>query len=162
MDQFLGKQVECKVSGLKGIATSRTHQFSGNIQYGVQPRSEDGRSFPDALIIDKQNLMLVDGAPSPGLDVTPEWDCSVAVGDEVVDALSGFTGTAVSKHVYLNGCIFFSVVPKHRPGSFVNAAPDGSWLDGKRLKVVKAARVEPPKQKPTGGPSIRIPRAIAR
>ena len=43
----LGSEVIDVVSGVKGLATSMTELISGNVQYAVQPKSEDGKTMPD-------------------------------------------------------------------------------------------------------------------
>lgn len=83
----------------------------------------------------------------------------VKLGDEVRDKVSGFTGIAVSKHTYLNGCDRFSVQPKLKKGE--DKLPDTASFDAPQLEVLKTAAVDPPTPitRRTGGPEKYMPRA---
>jgi hypothetical protein len=57
----LGSRLKDKVSGMKGIATSRLEYLNGCIQYGIQPPySEREKKKPDAHWIDEEQLEYVD------------------------------------------------------------------------------------------------------
>lgn len=79
----------------------------------------------------------------------------VKLGDEVVDTVSGFSGIAVSKTDYLNGCSRISVQPAvGKDGKL----PDYATFDAPQLKVTKAAKV-PIGSRLTGGPDRFMPTA---
>lgn len=79
----------------------------------------------------------------------------INLGDEVVDTVSGFSGVAVARHDYLNGCSRFSVQPKiGKDGKL----PDTASFDEPQLKVTKPAKV-PPGSRLTGGPEKFMPTA---
>lgn len=156
----LGSTVECVVSGIKGIAVSVTEVLNGNLRYVVQPRSDDPTKHPEAWEVDQQSLMVVDEGHSGLATKAPSFD--IQVGDEVNDMPSGFAGTAISKTTHMNGCVYFSVVPKHREQAVLQDAPPASYLAAERLertgpglnKTVTSA----PVKTSTGGPSTRAPR----
>jgi hypothetical protein len=52
----LGREVKCKVTGFKGIATSRTEYLNGCFRIGVQPRVEKDGKHPDAMYVDEPQL----------------------------------------------------------------------------------------------------------
>ena len=64
---------------------------------------------------------------------------SVDLGDEVQDSVSGFRGISVSKHIYLQGCIRFSVQPKiNKEGKL----PDHQTFDEPQLKIITKNKVK--------------------
>lgn len=66
-NQFvLGQKLRHRVSGLEGIAVSRTEYLSGCVRYGVQPRvtSSSPEKLPDASWFDVEELEFVDGGVS--------------------------------------------------------------------------------------------------
>jgi len=63
----------------------------------------------------------------------------IELGTEVIDEVSGFTGIAVARHTYLNGCARISIQPKaKKDGSFIEALcfdePQVKTLSKKKLK----------------------------
>lgn len=59
---------------------------------------------------------------------------AVQLGDKVIDQISGFTGTVISKVEYLNGCVQFCVLPKcDKDGKYV----EGIYFDSQRLQVIE-------------------------
>ncbi len=73
----------------------------------------------------------------------------VKLGDKVKDVVSGFTGIAVSQHIYLQGCHRFSVQP---PLKKDGTLPDAGSFDEPQLKVIKAGVVRKGVEKNPGGP----------
>lgn len=52
----LGREVKCKVTGFKGVATARIEYLNGCFRIGVQaPVDKDGK-FPDTIFIDEPQL----------------------------------------------------------------------------------------------------------
>ncbi len=41
----------------------------------------------------------------------------IKLGQKVKDVVTGFTGIAVAKCIYLNGCVQFQIVPRFNPES---------------------------------------------
>lgn len=81
----------------------------------------------------------------------------INLGDEVKDKVTGFTGIAIAKHIYLNGCARYSVQQRLKKGDA--KLPDAVTFDEPQLQVVKAAKVEPPTRARqwTGGPERYMP-----
>ena len=71
------------------------------------------------------------------------------VGKQVIDIVSGFTGVAVSKIEYMNGCIQFNIQPKCKDD---NTMVKAEWFDAEQVKLVSNKRIVKKKKKPTGGP----------
>jgi hypothetical protein len=71
----------------------------------------------------------------------------IDLGSEVKDSVSGFTGIAVSKHSYLNGCTRITVQPKvDKDGKL----PDPQTFDEPQLKVISDKKIKG--KNDTGGP----------
>lgn len=62
----LGDRVEDRVSGLKGIITTRTEHLNGCRQYGVNPGVDKDGKMMEGWNIDEQQLKLID----KGLNIT--------------------------------------------------------------------------------------------
>ena len=67
-------------------------------------------------------------------------------GDKVEDKITGFTGTAVCRTVYLNGCIRIGVLPKVLDSG---KQPETEWIDERQLQVITNGKEK--KRKETGG-----------
>lgn len=74
------------------------------------------------------------------------------VGDLVKDQVSGIEGVLTGRAIWLNGCVQFLLRPKAGKGD--NKFPDGIWMDGHQLKVLKAQVVPFKGPKTTGGLEI--------
>ena len=183
MDIPLGSQVVDAVTGFTGIVTQRCKQFSGNIQYAVQPRCKEDGTLPEALYLDYHQLVITGPGESHRV-VQPDDDCMIQVGDEVRDKVTDFAGIAIAEHTFMNGCIFFSVAPKVRREALLNDVPAGNMLDSKRLVLadpklrMQRLKAKSPDQqtgwggepeatpepetpkKPTGGPSSVVKRPV--
>jgi len=72
----------------------------------------------------------------------------VKLGDKLIDKVTGFTGVAVAKHTYLNGCNRFSLQP---PIDKDSKLPDTQTFDEPQLEVVKKSVAKKDKGD-TGGP----------
>lgn len=63
----------------------------------------------------------------------------IQLGDEVKDTISGFSGIAVCRHTYLQGCDRISVQPKiNKDGEL----KDSLAFDEPQLEVIKPKKVE--------------------
>lgn len=82
---------------------------------------------------------------------------AIELGDKVKDNISGFTGIAVAKHIYLNGCVRYSVQPEiDKEGKL----PLIETFDDMQLVVLKIRPVitVTVKKDKTGGPEKYMPR----
>ena len=69
----------------------------------------------------------------------------IELGTEVKCKVTGFAGIAISRIVYLNGCIQYGVQAKSKKGD----APVETWVDEQQLIIVgKGILTEP---EPVGG-----------
>ncbi len=73
----------------------------------------------------------------------------VKLGDKVKDTVTGFTGIAVSQHIYLQGCARFTVQPLIKEDGMLPAAES---FDGPQLEVVKVGVVKQGSKTNDGGP----------
>lgn len=71
----------------------------------------------------------------------------IELGDKVKDKYCGFTGIAVSKTIYINGCVQFGVLPKVDK---TNKVVDPVEIDEENLVVVKPKK-KAKIPKPLGG-----------
>ena len=69
----------------------------------------------------------------------------ITLGQKVKDNVTGFTGIAVAKCIYLNGCIQYQIVPKFNPGSGILYR--NLWVDESQLKIVDDGILKVPKQR---------------
>lgn len=73
----LGSEVQCIITGYKGIATARLEYINGCIQYCVKPKAGKDGKMPDPEYIDVQQLKVT----GKGLSLTskptggPQRDC---------------------------------------------------------------------------------------
>ena len=78
----------------------------------------------------------------------------IKLGDKVKCRYTGFTGVAVAKTEFINGCVQYEVAPKAGKD---NKLPEPAGIDEESLIIVKTGKSNKPK--PTGGPnSISKPR----
>lgn len=77
---------------------------------------------------------------------------SIVLGSKVKDKVSGYSGIAIARHEFLNGCVRYSVQDKiNKDGKL----PEEKWFDEGQLEVVgKGVAIEPKK---TGGPVNQNP-----
>lgn len=79
----------------------------------------------------------------------------VKLGDQVIDSVSGFSGIAVSRTDFLNGCSRISVQP---PVGKDGKLPDYATFDEPQLVLKKAGKVAVGSRL-TGGPDKYMPKA---
>lgn len=72
----------------------------------------------------------------------------IKLGDKVRCKLTGFTGVAVAKTEFINGCIQWIVLPK---GDKNNKMPEEMSIDEQSLEVIPVKRKKIKKEE-TGGP----------
>ena len=75
----------------------------------------------------------------------------IELGDKVRDKITGFTGIAVAKTEFLNGCIQFNVLPKQKEK---DKMPEEIGIDVGSLEVINPKRIRI-RKKDTGGAMTR-------
>jgi len=75
----------------------------------------------------------------------------IELGDTVKDIHSGFTGVAINKTEFINGCVQYGVVAK----CVKNEEPKDIQVDGESLVVTKKGRKH--KKDSNGGPMRKAP-----
>lgn len=73
----------------------------------------------------------------------------IKLGTKVKCIHTGFTGIAVSKTDYINGCVQYEIVPKITKD---NKYPDSVCLDSQSLEII-SPKPKPKAKKETGGPT---------
>lgn len=163
---YLGYKVVDVITGFTGIATQIVEQLNGNVQCTIQPRvnDENSTSYPDAIGLDIHTIKVVEDAISEHFK-EPEFLVDVKLGQCVRDMATKFEGIATDRAIYLNGCVFYHVIPKFRDTSILGDNPSGSWISQNRIEVVddgilKKAKVPAPSSDGSpapGGPFTRKP-----
>ncbi|MCP4552014.1 MAG: hypothetical protein GY834_08275 [Bacteroidetes bacterium] len=77
---------------------------------------------------------------------------AVNLGDKVKDTVTGFTGIAVSQHIYLQGCHRFTVQPLIKEDGML---PTAESFDGPQLEVIEkwnSGLIKKDDEKDPGGP----------
>ena len=78
----------------------------------------------------------------------------IKLGNKVRDRVTGFTGIAISRVEYLNGCVQFCIKPP--VDSKTGKNNDGEYVDSQQVEFVSNGLVV--KADKTGGPSADCPR----
>lgn len=73
----------------------------------------------------------------------------IKLGDKVRDTITGFTGIAVARTEFINGCIQWNILPK---GDKINKMPEDMSIDEQALEVVKVKKKKKIKKSTNGGP----------
>ena len=79
----------------------------------------------------------------------------ITLGKEYKDSISGFSGIATARTIYLHGCIRILLTPNKlkSDGDFL---PD-CWFDEPQIVTVRSGKITEPKtRKPIGGPERAI------
>jgi len=151
---LLGQKVKCVVTNFEGVVTSISQYIHGTRRIGIQPPvGEDGK-IPEGQDIDEPQLVITNlkqvikvKMPKP----------MILIGQEVVDPVTGFTGIAIGRCDFINGCSRVGVQKKY------NEAIDkefhtGTWFHEPQLKIVEkviAKDIAPTAaSRKTGGPSM--------
>jgi hypothetical protein len=160
----LGQMMRDVISGFEGIAIQKVEKYNGNIMYALQPKAKSGEDgHPDAMVLDELMLDYVhDGVVERVTPVQREYD--IVLGDMVEDIATGFKGIALEKVTFLNGCVFYAVLPKAVKTDILNNNSHASMIDAGRLEVCRKGGIahllpEPAilaSGKSPGGPSHRL------
>lgn len=87
---------------------------------------------------------------------------TIELGDFVADVVSGWEGTAVARHEYLNGCVRWEISGTDKDGK-----PEGFVFDQQQIRVLEKGHFKEPNSQPkglvhdkrprTGGPRSNAP-----
>lgn len=77
----------------------------------------------------------------------------IKLGDKVRCKLTGFTGTAVAKTEFINGCIQWNVLPK---GKDKGKMPEDMSIDEQSLEVIPKKKKKKIEKSETGGPNTKL------
>lgn len=162
-DIRLGMKVRDPASGLIGIAGHKTQLISGTIQFAIQAEG-DGSTVPAAYFVDDFLLEFVDDGISA--KCPPEAPADFPLGVELKDGITGFTGIAIERTTYINGCVHYTIQPEDTKKSAIagllGETSRAQHFDYKRLKPTKAGlkaidKLKPEEKvfqrSPTGGPT---------
>ncbi|RLJ20020.1 hypothetical protein DJ031_06840 [bacterium endosymbiont of Escarpia laminata] len=152
----LGYFVKDKVTGLMGVAENRATFLFGCDRYFVQPQIKEDGTVPEGVMIDEPQLEVLkdkDRVMTPaGL---PEQ--TISLGQLVDDPVTGMTGTATGRAVYLNGCSRIFVEPKTTSEKHESWWVDEKQLTGKKTLIGRDKKTiepnEPQAVRRTGGPA---------
>lgn len=72
----------------------------------------------------------------------------ITLGSEVKDTITGFTGIAVARDEWINGCVRYGIQPPMTKDD--KEIPIVCWIDEKQIKVIKDATLKP--KRVSGGP----------
>lgn len=150
-DIFRGIEVEHIITGIKGIATSKSTMLNGSVQFLVERKgtNKDGEAFKheyyDIGYLKNIGIGMYKDVPEPA-------ETDINLGDKV-EHFSEFQGIVIERVDYLNGCVSFFVVPKAESKS---KSPVGQWISAQYLTLVKPGIVEHKGDK-TQGPSSSAP-----
>jgi hypothetical protein len=153
----LGHKVRDTVSGIVGIATSEHWEINNQHRFGVQPpvTKKEPEKHPEALIFDAQQLAYV-GPGRLSIVTKPSGDNGITLGDEVEEVTTGFKGIAISRNVYLNGCVMFYVDGKSEAGKKPEKGKNCAAQLLKRVSDGVTKHLATTPEKPKGGPPMRI------
>jgi hypothetical protein len=146
----LGDEVQCVVTGFRGVAIAISEYLHGCRRVSVQPPVGSDGKVPESYDIDEPALKITKkGKVVPALS-EPE-EISVDLGDEARDPISGAKGVVAGRATHFNGCVRFLLqLGLNKDGEWQN----GVWIDGPRLEVIKAKK-QPVGKRSTGGPMAR-------
>lgn len=77
-------------------------------------------------------------------------------GDQLIDEITGFKGTVISRMQWLNGCIQYCIKPKMDATKKIMA--EGEYIDEGQLKLIKPKKKITEKRRSPGGPGPDYPR----
>jgi hypothetical protein len=150
----LGMKAKDIVTGYEGIVISICAYISGCDRVSLQAPMQDGK-IPEGHTFDVTQLQITDTKRI--LEVTPE-PAKIELGQKVKEPMSGLTGVAYGRCVYLNGCARIAVVQE------VNRNNDMKmeWLDEEILEVTHKKKVVEEKQHRTGGPGPKVSHSLGK
>lgn len=145
----LGVKAKNNVNGFEGVITAKSIRLNGNISYLLsQQELKDGEhkkgQWYDEQVLKSDGKIIVEPTELAKTDVN--------LGDKVKH-YSGFIGVAEERIDYLNGCVYFHVMPKVKKE---NELPKTEFIASQYLEVVKKKEVKS-KPESTGGPSSLAP-----
>lgn len=133
MEFQLGQVLKDKVSGFKGIATNRTEFMTGNVQFQLQSKGGLLSRFSVGQLgtFDQHQLGFVKHGDVVSIESVR--DTGIVLGAKVKDIVSGIIGIATQKVTFLNGCVYYTVVPPASEGSL---EVKDVFIEYKRLATV--------------------------
>lgn len=158
----LGNLVVDDVTGLKGTVTSIHFGMSGAVLIGVHPKGK-GTDMPKGGAFDTDHVTVKgEGVACKAPDDTSH----LVLGTTMKDVVTGYTGVATGKTIFMNGCTQFELAgPVDKDGK----NPEIQGFDWKRLETVDStikqvvipeinqAATEAPAKPPKGGPMRDAP-----
>lgn len=157
----LGCKAKDGPSGFAGIVTSRHEDFTGYVQWGIQPKVDPKKpaECPDVMAFDETQIVVVSGGKSKSQQFPP---LPFKLGDDVEDQASGYRGVAMARADFLNGCTRIVVHGKAKPGE---APPERKNFMLQLLKKVgdglntpAKAPDQPQANRGKGGPPQKVER----
>ncbi len=61
----LGDEVQCSLTGFRGVVYAQTRYDTGEINYAISPKIGDDGAYPAAMTLDERRLELVDKEEGP-------------------------------------------------------------------------------------------------
>lgn len=149
-DLELGNRAKNRVHGRTGILTARSIRLNGNVSYLIKPDKLDkdekvfDGTWTDDIMIEK----IGEGIVGAELMKT-----SIELG-MTVEHFNGFQGIVTERMDYLNGCVYFNVMPKCKKS---NEMPKEEFIACQYLTEIKEAKSVQVNKSTTGGPASNAP-----
>jgi hypothetical protein len=150
-----------KVSGFIGTADVCTEFLTGNVQYSLVPpiNPTDKVEAGKPKVFDSYQLEHIADHLEP---IAPPENTGIVLGEKVKDIVSGVTGIATLKSTFLNGCVYYTVVPDVTDSPKDLSEMFFEYVRLKRMGAGVAPAIAKRKEagtiKPTGGPAHYTPR----
>lgn len=105
----LGSVCKDMVTGLEGVAVARTEWLHGCTRISLEQMKpgKDGE-VQESQSFDEQRVEVLEKDRFPS---TPPEPCAIALGSKVKDTVTGFSGMAVCKTVWLHGTQSIGIEP---------------------------------------------------
>jgi len=107
----LGVEAKDLSSGLIGFLIYQNWDIAGNIRFGLQPQSLDGKVSPDPVEVDFHMLEYV-GAGVSARVTPPPATPKFPLGSRAREIPSGIEGVLIRMTLHLNGCIYYTLAAK--------------------------------------------------
>lgn len=148
----LGNRVRDMVSGMEGIAIARAVQINGNVRFSVQPPAKE-TDMPKAIYFDEALLEVVDEGLAKRARTPPAESYRFALGSRGRDRASGVEGLIFSHATYLDGCVFYELIPRSKDIEMRTFEVSPSLMVSVDL-LEPVVTQQPPLQpsRPSGGP----------
>lgn len=144
---MLGLKVQHKIHGLSGVVTAISSNLAG--QHQVAITSSDPTAEGKWFDIDFVNVL----DEKSGVTKKRAAKTDISLGDPV-EHFSGFKGRVTERVQYVNGCVFFGVVPNTGEA---DKMPETQYISSVYLKLDEDGDSIETEQTGTGGPSIKAP-----